>query len=220
VHETSGADDPQEGRAAPARGRALCERIVDEAVALAEALGSWEQVRLHHVARRLGIGLEDIRACFPEKDALIDAWFDRADRAALAAAAAPGYGELDLAGRLVAVMWAWLESMAAHRRVTRQMILSKLEPGHVHIQIPALIRISRTVQWMREAAGIEHAGPRRAIEETLLTGIYLTAFLRWMADGSPGRMETRRLLERLVARFVRLHGLAGGPVRPAGAGSR
>lgn len=220
ARETPGTDDRQKGRAAQGPDRVSCERIVDEAVALAEELDSWERVRLHQVARRLGIGLEDIRACFPEKDALIDAWFDRADRAALAAAAAPGFRKLDLAGRIVAVMWAWLESMAAHRGVTRQMILNKLEPGHVHIQIPALIRISRTVQWMREAAGIAHAGPRRAVEETLLTGIYLTTFLRWMVDASPGRMATRRLLERLVARFVRLQTLTGGTSRAAGAGTR
>ena len=200
----------------------LRERIVDAAVAEAEGRGSWEAVRLHHVAGRLGIGLEDIRACFPEKDALIDAWFDRADRAALAAAAAPGFRELSLRERLVTVIWAWLESMAVHRRVTRQMILNKLEPGHIHIQVPALIRISRTVQWMREAAGIEHAGLRRAVEETALTAIYLAAFGRWMLDGSPDRMETRRLLERLVAAFVAVHAprerRGPAPSAPAGTG--
>ncbi|HHQ41047.1 MAG TPA: TetR/AcrR family transcriptional regulator [Chromatiales bacterium] len=193
------------GEAPRPEAGAFCERIVDAAVALAEEHGSWEAVRLHHVADRLGVGLEEIRACFPEKDALIDAWFDRADRAALAAARAPDFRRRPLRARLVAVMWAWLEALAAHRRVTRQMILAKLEPGHIHIQIPALVRISRTVQWMREAAGIEHAGPRRAIEETALTAVYLAVFARWLADASPGRMETRHLLERLVAAFVAVH---------------
>ena len=39
--------------------------------------------------------------------------------------------------------------------ITRGMLAYKLEPGHLHLQLPGLVRVSRTVQWFREAAGEE-----------------------------------------------------------------
>lgn len=183
--------------------RNLRERIVDTALALAEET-HWEQVRLHEVAARLDISLDDIRAHFREKEDLTDAWFDRADAAMLARAEAPGFAELPARERIAVLIMAWLEALAPHRKATRQMILGKLEFGHVHIQIPGLMRISRTVQWVREAAGRKASFARRALEETGLTTIYLMTFLRWMNDDSPGAENTRRFLEQRLACAERL----------------
>jgi hypothetical protein len=96
--------------------------------------------------------------------------------------------------RLHRLIMAWLCAMADHRTVTRQMIGSKLEPGHIHIQIPAIMRISRTVQWMREAAKRDATFIRRALEETALTTIYLATFTYWMFDESPGSQKTSDFL--------------------------
>ncbi len=175
----------------------LAERIVDQAVALAEA-GSWEAVRLHQVADALGITLEDVRQHFREKEDLVEAWFDRADRAMLEDAASPDFLELPTRERLHRAIMTWLDALSAHRRVTRQMIAGKLEPGHLHIQIPALMRISRTVQWMREAAGRDTAYVRRALEETATTSLYLATFVFWMNDDSRGSQRTRRFLHELL----------------------
>ncbi len=171
------------------------QRIVDAAVALAEHKG-WEAVRLHDVADRLSMSLEDIRLEFSEKDQLVDAWFDRADSAMLNDAATSAPVRLSRRLRFHRAMMAWLEALSGHRRVTRQMILGKLEPGHIHLQIPGLMRISRTVQWMREAAGYDADFPRRAIEETLHTSIYLATFTYWMFDGSANSERTDRFLRR------------------------
>ncbi len=175
----------------------LAERIVDQAVALAED-ESWEAVRLHRVADALGITLEDIRQHFREKEDLVDAWFDRADQAMLEDAASPDFLELPTRERLHRAIMTWLDALSAHRRVTRQMIAGKLEPGHLHIQIPALMRISRTVQWMREAAGRDTAYARRALEEIATTSIYLATFVFWMSDDSHGAQRTRRFLRELL----------------------
>ena len=175
----------------------LREQILDCAVELAER-SSWESVRLHQVAERLGIELADIQTYFSEKDQLIDAWFDRADRAALAVTRTTGFDTLPSAMRLEAVILAWLDHLAPHRRVAREMIGAKAEFGHIHIQIPAMMRISRTVQWFREAAGYSDSLPLRAIAESAHTGIYLLTFTRWMFDDSPGAERTRRLLDRLL----------------------
>ena len=143
----------------------LRERILDCAVQLAQE-GSWESLRLHQVASALDIDLADIHQYFSEKDELIDAWFDRADRAALAASHGAGFDALPAARRLQAVILAWLDFLAPYRQVAREMIGAKAEFGHIHIQVPAVLRISRTVQWFREAAGYSDSLPLRAVAES------------------------------------------------------
>lgn len=175
----------------------LKDRIVDAALALAGET-SWERVRLHDVAQHLGIALTEVHACFREKEDIVDAWFDRADRAMLAAAARPEIVALGPRERLQELLLVWLGALATHRRATREMILGKLEFGHVHFQWAGIMRISRTVQWWREAAGRSAPLPWRAFEETALTSIYLATFARWMSDQSQDSSHTRELLSRLL----------------------
>ncbi|MDZ7737004.1 MAG: TetR/AcrR family transcriptional regulator [Gammaproteobacteria bacterium] len=189
------------------------EPIVDTAVELAEE-SSWEAVRLHDIASRLDITLDDIRRHFREKEDIVDAWFDRADQAMLAVSKSPGFHDEPPRLRLQRLILTWLDALASHRRVTRQMIYNKLEPGHLHIQIPGLLRISRTVQWFREAALRDAIYLRRALEETGLTTIYLLTFFCWMHDDSPGSRRTRQFLERRLLQAERLdrlvYGFCGG----------
>ncbi len=175
------------------------QQIVDTAMALAESNG-WEAVRLHEVASSLSLSLGDIRAEFSEKDQLVDAWFDRADSAMLADTTGQAQSQLSCQQRMHRVMMTWLSALSSHRRVTRQMILGKLEPGHIHIQIPGLMRISRTVQWMREAAGYKASFPRRAVEETIHTSIYLATFTYWMFDESFDSERTGHFLQQQLER--------------------
>lgn len=188
------------------------DSIVDTALARAEQT-SWEAVRLFDVAAALGGSLEDVRAYFREKEEIVDAWFDRADAAMLAQAAQPEVAALPSRERLERIMLAWFGALAEHRRATRQMIWNKFEPGHLHYQIDGLRRVSRTVQWMREAAGRTAVLPWRAIEETVLTGIYLAAFWRWMYDDSAESIRTREFLGRRLERIERWgRAVPGAPV--------
>jgi len=169
------------------------DAIIDQAIFIAER-SSWEAVRLFDIATALGITLDDIRLHFSEKEALIDAWFDRADSTMLQVSEQQDFLELSPRERLHRLIMAWLDALAAHRLVTRQMIGAKLEPGHIHIQIPAIMRISRTVQWIREAAQRNATFLRRALEETALTTLYLATFTHWMFDESDGAQRTRLFL--------------------------
>jgi ubiquinone biosynthesis protein COQ9 len=178
---------------AMADATALRDRIVDAALEMAERT-SWEAVRLHAVAAALDISLDQVREHFREKEDLVDAWFDRADAAMLRAAETEAFLTLTRRERLQHLIMTWLTALAPQRKVTRQMIHGKLEPGHLHIQIPGLMRVSRTVQWMREAARCDATFLRRAIEETALTSIYLATFFSWMHDDSPDSAATQRLL--------------------------
>ena len=174
------------------------DEIVDAALTHASQT-SWESLRLHDIAALLGASLNDLRVHFREKEEIVDAWFDRADAAMLERAEHEDVRSRPGRERLERVMMAWYDALAPHRRVTRQMIGNRLEPGHIHFQFGGLMRVSRTVQWMREAAGRDATLPRRAVEETVLTGIYLLTFAYWMYDDSPDSVRTREFLHRRLA---------------------
>jgi len=173
----------------------LCEAIINCAVGLASR-SSWESVRLSDIAAHLNISLADIYYCFAEKEQISDAWFDRADQNMLKAMQSSEFVTLDNQQKFHHLMMAWLEPLAINQKVTRQMILNKLEPGHLHIQIPALLRISRTVQCLREASDQHSTLPWRAVDETVLTGVYLITFCCWLTDNTLMYQRTRRCLER------------------------
>jgi hypothetical protein len=62
------------------------------------------------------------------------------------------------------------------------------------------MRISRTVQWFREAASREAQGLRRILDETVISGIYLISFTRWLYDDSPNSQRTDKFLKQALAR--------------------
>ena len=173
---------------------ATADQIVNAAVELGEQK-SWEAVRLHDIAASLGITLDDVRAHFREKEDIVDAWFERADSAMLKVTQTADFSYLTPRQRLHRLIMTWLAALYPYRKTTRQMIYGKLEPGHVHVQFPGLLRVSRTVQWMREAAGRDATYIRRALEETALTSIYLATFVHWMNDSSSGSARTSRFLD-------------------------
>ena len=188
--------DPEElaqARAAPAQ-RAL---ILDAALRLAERRG-WDAVHLHDVAATLGLTLAEMHRHFRDKDALAEAWFDRADAALLKVPERPGWAALSPRQRLHDALYAWLDALAPHRALTRDMLGYKLQPEHLHLQALGLLRVSRTVQWLREAALLPAAGWRREAQEVALTALYLATFACWLADASPASARTQALLDRLL----------------------
>jgi ubiquinone biosynthesis protein COQ9 len=179
----------------------LRERILDTALELAEA-SSWERLHLHDVAGMLHIGLDEILRHFRQKDDLADAWFDRADQAMLGAERGPEFMALELRERLRQVIRGWLDALAPHRRLTREMLAYKLEPGHLHLQALGIMRISRTVQWFREAARQNSTGLQRLLDESALTVIYLAVFARWLFDDSGDSRRSKALLDTALGRWL------------------
>lgn len=171
------------------------DAILDTAMRLANEK-SWETLYLHEVARDMEIPLHELQRHFSQKDDLVEAWYDRADRAMLKAAQAPGFIELTLHERLHLLIMRWLDTLAEYKTVSRDMLLYKLEPAHIHLQLQGLLRISRTVQWIREAALQDATHLRRIMEEVGLTSLYLQTFLYWMGDTSASQSKTRRFLHR------------------------
>lgn len=186
--------------------RTLGQRILDAAITRAEHVG-WEAVRLSDVAEVLGIGLDDIRRHYGKKEAIADAWFDRADTVMLQAAASEHARLPSELERIEDCIIAWLGALDTRRRVTREIILNKLEPGHLHVQISAVLRISRTVQWLREACDRQQTFVLRALDESVLTTLFVTTVVYWLLNPSGDLQSVRRFLRRLLqlaAAFSRL----------------
>ncbi len=211
--------------------RSLAERIVDAALDLAED-GGWDQLRLHAVADRLEVPLAELRRHYRDADAIADAWLARADVAMLTCRDDAGFDERPPPERLYLVIMRWLDSLGGHRRVTRQIFAAKGYPGHPHHNLKLLTWTSRTVQWLREAAGLDAGGRRRQMEEIGLTVIFVATLALWLRDDSEGQERTRRFLsarlkqaDRLMARLWPRPRAGGGeplsrsPGRP-GAGRR
>ncbi len=177
-----------------AQRRRRADRIVDSALDLAEEVG-WHDVRLRLVAERLGIPGAEVRKHFRDLDAVADAWIARADAAMLGRPAA-GFAELPAKERLFQVITRWLDALAGHREVTGQIFSAKLYPVHVHHNVALVMWVSRTVQWIRDAAMLDAGGRRKQIEEIGLTALFVATLRRWVRDDSPGQVRTREVLAR------------------------
>ncbi len=188
--------------------RDLPARIVDTAVAMAEESG-WSGVRLRRVAGQLGVPLSEVRRHFRDLDAVADAWFERANQAMLAPAE-HNFADLPARQRLYALLVRWFDALAAHRRPTGAMIAAKLYLPHPHHWVPLIFNLSRTIQWLRDAGGLDAAGRRRQIEEIGLSALFLATLAVWTRDDTPGQERTRAFLDHALARadgaMVRLFG--------------
>ena len=76
------------------------------------------------------------------------------------------------------------------------MLSVKLWPFHPHHWVPMVFDLSRTVLWIRDAAGLDAAPPRREVEEVGLTWLFLGTLAVWARDGTPEQERTRRFLDR------------------------
>ncbi|MFQ5955611.1 MAG: TetR family transcriptional regulator [Kiloniellales bacterium] len=176
-------------------------RIVDAALVLAEERG-WAGVRLREVAERFDMPLSELRRHFRDKDAVADAWLARAD-AAMLALPEPGFEELPTRERLFLVICRWLDALAPHRRVTGEMLAEKLYPGHPHHNLALVFWVSRTVQWIREAARLDAGGMQKRLEEIGITALFVATLAVWVRDDSPGGSRTRRFLANRLAEAER-----------------
>jgi AcrR family transcriptional regulator len=176
----------------------LDRRILDRTLELAADVG-WENVRLRRVAADLGITLPELIAHYRDLDAIADGWFRRALEAMLAPVgtkADAGFADLPARERVYLVMIRWFEAQRHRRAVVGQMLSAKLYPSHPHHWVPMVFHLSRLIQWVRDAAGLDAGGKRRQVEEVGLTLLFLVTLRVWLSDETEDMGLTRRFLRR------------------------
>jgi AcrR family transcriptional regulator len=179
-------------------GAAQRERILAAALEEAEAVG-WHDLRLRHVAERLGLPLSAVQAEFRDADAIANALFQQALQAMLAAEAQPGFAARPPSARTAAVLLRWFDALAPHRALAGKMIREKLWPSHPHHWVPMVFSLSRLIHWLREAALLDAGGLRRQAEEVGLTLVVL----RSLPDGLSIRGADRGWLRIRLTRRLR-----------------
>jgi AcrR family transcriptional regulator len=185
--------------------------LLNAALALAEAEG-WSEVRLSRVAERTGVPLPEVGQRFRDVDAIANAWFQRARLAMLDVPADELQG-LTADERLARVIERWLDTLAAHRRVTSEMLRAKLYPSHPHHWVPMIFDLSRLMHDFLDAARVEGRGRVRQAQEIGLTLIVLGTLRDWLRDESPGQERSKARLRRRLRRGGRMLaccGRAGG----------
>ena len=182
---------------APPSGGApgLRERIVDTSLLLAEQKGSWSAVRLHDVADRLSVPTPEILDHYRDLNAVADAWFLRGLKAMVGPKPADFLNNPEWR-RIEICLLAWFDTLAEHRQVSAQMLRGKLHLSHPHHWAPMVFNLSRTIQWLREAAQLPAVyGTRRASrQEVGLTALFLSALLIWMRDETVGQERTKKFI--------------------------
>lgn len=170
--------------------------IVAAAVARGRVVG-WDRVRFSDVARELKISVSEILRAYRDLDAVADAWFARAT-SAMADAGTRAAGRAPKA-RLETAMLAWFDALASERRVTAQMLRTKLYPAHPHHWVPMVFSLSRTIQLLRDVAGLGADGRRRQVEEIGLSALFVAALGVWCRDETEGQKRTRAFIARWLA---------------------
>jgi AcrR family transcriptional regulator len=175
----------------------LRDRILDAALALAEEKGRWSAVRLHDVADRLSLSPAATLEHYRDLDAVTDAWFGRA-LAAMVGPKPAGFFDEPEWRRVEIALLQWFDTLAPHRRVSAQMLRGKLHLSHLHHWVPMIFNLSRTIQWLREAARLpaEYGTRKASREEIRLTALFVATLLVWTRDDSAGQERTRRFLRR------------------------
>jgi len=168
-------------------------RILDAALNRAASIG-WDSFHLHEVADDVGLSLVELARHVPDKHSLGQLLFDRADQSLLECANAPHWRKLPPTQRLELSLTAWFRALSPHREQVRQILRYQLQPDHVHLQIQGVLRVSRTVQWWREASCLPATGWKRELLEAALTGIYLSTVVYWLRDDSSDSSGTRQWL--------------------------
>lgn len=179
------------------------DKVLQSALKLARNQ-HWEALRLADVAEDLQISLVALRRIIKDKENLIDLLWDQADAAMLAQCHFDDFISQSFATQFEQCVMSWLMSLHPCRQTVREMLMVRAEPGHLHIQIPTLTRVSQTVQWMRELCQRDALFFKRAAEETMLTCLFVNHVRIWLHDESENCERTRESLRRQTDRAVQL----------------
>ncbi len=150
------------------------------------------------------MSLWEIRAHYPDLDAVANAWLGRADDAMLALAERADLVEAPAQKRIAAALTAWFGALGGRRRMLGAILAYKLQPSHLHLQAALVVATSRRVQWLREAARLDATGCQKSVEELGLTLLFAATVLSWVNDGSENFERTRAFIARSLERADRL----------------
>lgn len=173
-------------------------KIVDATITLAEK-SSWRDVHLYQVADKLKIDLSEIKKYFHSKDAVSNAWFNRADETMLKESQKEPFKKLSQEKQLHRLIMAWLNALSMHKRTSKQMLKAKFISGHCHIPACMMMRLHRTAEWMQEAMEEDKTRFSRCIQKKAICCLLTESLMYWCFDKSKENRKTSAHLNRMIA---------------------
>lgn len=166
-------------------------RIVAAALRLAAEDG-WGQVSVADIAEAAGLGLDDVRAVFASKPAIVAAFFHGIDDAVLAGGDADaGDSARD---RLFDVLMRRFDALDPHKRAVASIL------GNLACRPAAALgaapRFVCSMARMVEAAGLSARGPCGAARTKGLALVYANAVRAWLRDESADMAATMAALDK------------------------
>jgi hypothetical protein len=167
--------------------------LIGAAFTLAAETG-WSSVSVAAAARHAGLGLEQARARFPTRDAILMRFGRIADQMALAGATSEG-PERD---RLFDIVMRRFDALQEHRAGIRALIRGLA--AHPGLALGLGLATHASMAWMLEGAGIAAAGLRGGLRVQGLTAVWLYTLRAWDRDDSADLSGTMAALDRALSR--------------------
>lgn len=169
------------------------DRVVRAAMELAEER-SWRDVALVDIAARGGVSLQDLRAEFATKRAILSAFIRAVDEEVLAKSAKVAASEEGARDRLFDVIMNRFEVLAPYKPALTKLTQSP------EISIDIFCAMLCSQRWMLESAGISGEGPLGRLRIAGLLAVYRSTFRVWLKDDDPGMAKTMAQLDRKLRR--------------------
>lgn len=194
------------------------EELLDAAWALIEIRG-WRTLSLAEIASEAQIPLSETCRAFPTKIHLLVALVARTDRLVLEQGVADDCETIH--DRLFDVLMRRFDALTPHRHAIRSM-MSEL-PTSPSSLLALSTRLTTSMAWMIEAAGLSSAGLSGLLRTQGLAAVYLQGLRVWVDDDSADLARTMAALDknlRRAASFARRLPFLSTIVSPAEGAAR
>jgi len=174
--------------------------IIKAALALAAA-GRWSRVSLRDIAEAADVSLAELHELYPSKTAIPRAYFDAIDAAVLKGST--GFeAEDSCRDRLFDVLMRRFDALSGDRDAIAAIVRAACRDPIAGLCLSA--GLTRSMQWMLEAAGISGTGPRGRMTARGLAAVWLATARVWLRDDSEDSARTMAALNRNLACAERL----------------
>ena len=176
------------------RGGAKAEaRVVAAALDLIAERG-WRSLTIDDVAERAGLDVAAVRALYPKRDALLDAFFREVDDKVAAEGTYSPDDPNPARDRLFDVLMRRFDALNPHRAA--MAALARDLPFDPPAAAKAACRINRALKSALETAGLSPQGPLGCLRLQGLGAIYLYALRVWLSDETSDLSPTMAALDR------------------------
>lgn len=178
-----------------ASGKNEAGTVLEAALRLAAQQG-WRAVTPARLAAQAGVPLERLRALYPSRGALLDAFARAIDEAVLAGG--PPEEAETARERLFEVMMRRFDALGPHRRALASIAAAaRADPCAA---LAGCRRLHGSMRWMLEAAAIDGSGLAGGARAAVLAAIHIDVLRVWLDDDSEDMASTMAALDRRLAR--------------------